>query len=628
MCGIVGIIDINREEIPNSLIQAMQDVMLTRGPDGDGSFNEGSVAMGMRRLSIIDLEHGWQPLTSLNGQIVAFQNGEIYNYKLLKTELEQHGFSFKTNSDTEILAHGFAKWGMEKLLEKIDGMYAIAILDRRMRELHLARDRFGEKPLFYCCDGKGHFAYSSNMLSLAALPWVNSEIDPQSIDRYLALHFVPGDRTIFKDIKRVLPGERLCISVDNPQPQSYRYYQISIDRQNRISDDELAQNLEEAVTSRLIADVPVGVFLSGGLDSSTVAAIAAKHSPQIDTFSMGFHSAQHDESIYAKQVSQIIGSKHHHFTFDENSFAQLLPQVAAVLDEPIGDQAMLPLYWLCKEARQHVKVVLSGEGADEVFAGYSYYSIFSSQKSWDQKNRKSNFKNWKNNLKELIRPKHSIPDSYQRLAHNPLPVTPSGFPLLSDAAEREKLLGRSYFDLDPWEEELIAWLNSSKNPLQRATSADMLTWLPDDLLVKYDRMAMAHSLEGRAPFLQPQLVEIGLQLPERERMSKGTSKIALRRVAKRWLPKEIMQRRKQGFVLPMENWLKQWFDSHGGINEYFSGVEFPGLDLEMVAQTVNADFEQSISRGRLIFALILLIEWYRIFTEKLESLRCKYTSYI
>ncbi|WP_161938123.1 asparagine synthase (glutamine-hydrolyzing) [Mastigocoleus testarum] len=623
MCGIVGIIDTNREEIPNSLIRVMQDVMLTRGPDGDGNFNEGSVAMGMRRLSIIDLEHGWQPLTSLNRQIVAFQNGEIYNYKILKTELEQYGFSFKTNSDTEVLAHGFAKWGMEKLLEKIDGMYAIAILDRRTRELHLARDRFGEKPLFYSCDRKGHFAYSSNMLSLAALPWVNNEIDPQSIDRYLAVHFVPGDRTIFKDIKRVLPGERLCISVDNPQPKAYRYYQISIDKQRRISDDELVQHLEEAVKSRLIADVPVGVFLSGGLDSSTVAAIAAKHSPQIDTFSMGFHSAQHDESTYAKQLSQVIGSKHHHFMFDEKSFAQLLPQVAAALDEPIGDQAMLPVYWLCKEARQHVKVVLSGEGADEVFAGYSYYGAFLSQKDW-------NLKSWKSNLKDLISPRDPMANSYQRLAHNPLPVTPSGFPLLSDAAEREKLLGGygSHFEMDSWEEELIAWLNKSENPLQRATSADMVTWLPDDLLVKYDRMAMAHSLEGRAPFLQPQLVEIGLQLPERERMSKGTSKIALRRVAKRWLPKEIMQRRKQGFVLPMEDWLRQWFDSHGGINEYFSAVEFPGLDIDQIAQIVNTDFQQSISRGRLIFALILLIEWYRIFTEKLDSLRSKYANCI
>lgn len=615
MCGIVGIIDINREEIPNSLIEVMRDVMLTRGPDGEGCFLEGSVAMAMRRLSIIDLDHGWQPLTSLNGQIVAFQNGEIYNYQLLKKELEQQGFTFKTNSDTEVLAHGFAQWGIEKLLEKIDGMYAIAILDRRTSELHLARDRFGEKPLFYCYT-QGRFAYSSNMLALAALPWVNNEIDSLSLDRYLALHFIPGDRTIFKGIQRVLPGERLCISIDKPEPKKHRYYRIPIDKQQRVSDEELAQTLEEAITSRLIADVPVGVFLSGGLDSSIVAAIAARHNPQIDTFSMGFHSKNHDESIYAKQVSQAIGSNHHHFMFDENNFAQLLPKVAATLDEPIGDQAMLPLFWLCKEARQYVKVVLSGEGADEIFAGYSYYATFGTKKSW------------KNTIKALVYRWHSLSNSDKRLAHNTLPITPSGFPLLADAAEREKLTGRSHSIMDEWEQEFIGWLESAQNILQRASSSDMVTWLPDDLLVKYDRMAMAHSLEGRAPFLQPRLVEIGLQLPERERMSNGISKIALRRLAKRWLPKEIMQRRKQGFVLPMEDWLKQWFDSHGGVNEYFTAVEFPGLDIEQLCQIVNADLNQGISRTRLIFALVLLIEWYKNFSEQLYYLRKIYTGII
>ncbi len=612
MCGIVGLIDINREKIPKSLIEAMRDVMLTRGPDGEGSFLEGSIGMAMRRLSIIDLDHGWQPLTSLNGQIVAFQNGEIYNYKLLKKELEQQGFSFKTNSDTEVLAHGFAQWGIEKLLEKIDGMYAIAILDRRTRELHLARDRFGEKPLFYCYT-QGRFAYSSNMLALAALPWFSNEIDSQSLDRYLALHFIPGDRTIFTGIKRVLPGERLCISIDKPEPQRYGYYRIPIDKQQRVSDKQLAQKLEEAISSRLIADVPVGVFLSGGLDSSIVAAIAARHNPQIDTFSMGFHSKNHDESVYAKLVSQAIGSNHHHFMFDENSFAKLLPEVAATLDEPIGDQAMLPLYWLCKEARQQVKVVLSGEGADEIFAGYSYYATFPAKKSW------------KNTIKALVYRWHSLSNSDKRLAHNALPITPSGFPLLADAAQREKLTGRSHSIMDEWEQEFIEWLESAQNILQRASSSDMVTWLPEDLLVKYDRMAMAHSLEGRAPFLQPRLVEIGLQLPERERMSNGVSKIALRRLAKRWLPKEIIQRRKQGFVLPMEDWLKQWFDSHGGVDSYFATLEFPGLDMEQVCQIVNDDFKQGISRTRLIFALVLLIEWYKSFSEKLYNLRKIYT---
>jgi asparagine synthase (glutamine-hydrolysing) len=611
MCGIVGLIDNSIENIPVTLIEMMRDVMLTRGPDGDGNFIEGSVGMAMRRLSIIDLEHGWQPLTSQNGQIIVFQNGEIYNYKQLKKELEQEDFCFKTNSDTEVLAHGFVAWGIEKLLDKIDGMYAIAILDRRNRQLHLARDKFGEKPLFYC-HTEGRLAYASNMLSLAILPWVSNEIDTLGLDRYLALHFIPGTGTIFKDIKRVLPGERLCISIDNPDPIRHRYYQLPIDKEIKLSDEILAESIENAVTSRLVSDVPIGILLSGGLDSSIVAAIAAQHHPQIDTFSMGFNSKAHDESIYAKQVSQFIGSKHHHFMFDENNFLELIPQVAAALDEPIGDQAMLPLYWLCKEARQHVKVVLSGEGADEIFAGYSYYDNFVTKKSW------------KTSIKSLFNPWRSIPDTYQSLTNNSLPMTPSGFPLLSNESERKNLIGEIYSERDEWEHDFMNWLNHAQNPLQKASGADMGTWLSDNLLVKYDRMAMAHSLEGRAPFLQARLAEMGIQLPADERMSNGVSKIALRRVAAHWLPKEILQRRKQGFVVPMEKWLQQWFDSHGGVNTYFSAVKFPSLDIDQLANIVNHDFQNGIRRTRFIFALILLIEWHRIFTEKLLLLRNGY----
>src|SRR6266481_9900096 len=369
MCGIVGLIDTIAGNVSPRLVATMRDVMITRGPDGDGQYLDGAVGMAMRRLSIIDIEHGQQPFSSREGQVVTFQNGEIYNYRKLKKQLEDRGYQFISDCDTEVLAHGFAEWGISELLHQLDGMYAIAILDRGARELHLARDRFGEKPLFYSCS-KGRFAYSSNLLALAALDWVSEEIDPQSLNRYLALHYVPGDATIFKAIKRVLPGERLVVSVDDPRPHRHRYYQPGLEENPEFSDDDLAARIESAVQSRLIADVPVGIFLSGGLDSSVLAAVAARKHPGIATFSMGFTSPGHDESRYARLVADQIGSDHHHFIFDEESFRSLLPQVSSALDEPVGDQAMLPLYWLCREARRHVKVALSGEGADEVFAGY------------------------------------------------------------------------------------------------------------------------------------------------------------------------------------------------------------------------------------------------------------------
>jgi asparagine synthase (glutamine-hydrolysing) len=611
MCGIVGLIDNVAGTVPPQLLWTMRDVMIERGPDGEGHYLEGAVGMAMRRLSIIDLEGGWQPFFSQAGRIVAFQNGEIYNYRQLKRQLETKGHKFSSESDTEVLAHGFGEWGAAGLLERLDGMYAIAILDREQRKLHLARDRFGEKPLFYTF-AEGRFSYSSNLLALATLPWVSDEIDTESLNRYLALHFVPGDATIFKAIKRVLPGERLVVPLDDPRPQRFRYYAPRLTDARKISDDELSELLEEAVGSRLVADVPVGVFLSGGLDSSLIAAVAARKQPQIATFSMGFHSSAHDESHHAKLVAKTVGSEHHHFHFDEESFKGLLPKVALALDEPIGDQALLPLYRLCQEARQHVTVALSGEGADEIFAGYGYY----------RKYLQSN--GWRGKLKAQLVRASASPLHLNRLTENAEPATPSGFPLLTDVAGRHSLTGKEATAFDEWEHSLFDWLNQSADSLRRATATDLATWLPDDLLVKFDRMSMTHSLEGRAPYLHPKVVEAGLGLNQSQKMDGENSKVALRRIAGKWLPQEILQRPKQGFVLPMAKWLAQWFAAQAPIHDYFSMRPLPGLDATKVANLVEHDISAGVQRERLLFALVLLVEWYQAFKGKQYQLAKKY----
>jgi asparagine synthase (glutamine-hydrolysing) len=611
MCGIAGIVDTVEGRIAPQLLESMRDVMVARGPDGVGNYFDGPVGMAMRRLSVIDIDGGWQPFFSRGDEVVAFQNGEIYNYRELKRQLEQFDHKFTSQSDTEVLAKGYAEWGVEGLLRRVDGMYAIAILDRRERALHLARDRFGEKPLFYT-HTKGRFAYSSNLLALAALDWVSDEIDPDSLDRYLALHYVPGDATFFKAIKRVLPGERLVVSIDDPQPRRYRYYTPSIEKIDESSDDDLASLVEEAVESRLVADVPVGVFLSGGLDSSVLAAVAARKHPGIATFSMGFASPDHDESRYAQLVADRIGSDHHHFVFDEESFRSLLPQVAATLDEPVGDQAMLPLYWLCREARRHVTVALSGEGADEIFAGYNYY---------DNQPAGSG---WRNRLKSRFGNAAPTREWQQRLIRNSAPTTPSGFPLLTDIATRERLMGSNGCEVDAWEQTLFAWLNLSRDDLQRAAATDMATWLPDDLLVKFDRMSMAHSLEGRAPYLTPKIVELGLSLPHSRKIDASSSKIALRRVAQRWLPKEILARPKQGFVLPMAKWLTQWFGGKDSVEAYFCERAIPGLDMVELARLTEEDLSAGVRRERLLFALVLLVEWYQSFRNRRHEIATGY----
>jgi asparagine synthase (glutamine-hydrolysing) len=611
MCGIVGLIDKVTGHVSPHLLNAMRDVMVRRGPDGEGHYFEGAVGMAMRRLSVIDISGGNQPFFDRTKQIVAFQNGEIYNYRQLRRELIGLGHIFSSQSDTEILAHGFAQWGAEELLRRVDGMYATAILDRKKRELHLARDRFGEKPLFYA-HAEGRFAYSSNLLVLATLPWVNDELDPLALERYLALHYVPGSSTIIKAIKRVLPGERLVVSLDDPKPRCSTYYRAPLEQESRISDDDLADIVEEAVESRLVADVPVGVFLSGGLDSSLIAAIAAKKNPNISTFSMGFESAAHDESGYANLVASHIGASHHHFVFNDDSFQFLLPKVASDLDEPVGDQAQLPLHWLCQQAREHVTVALSGEAADEIFAGYSYYRQHVSANGWRTK------------LKALVVDRVSHTAFAQTLIDNPEVTSPSGFPLLTDTQGRDNVLGTKSAKVDEWERNLFTWLDTTKDSLRRATATDLASWLPDDLLVKFDRMAMAHSLEGRAPYLYPRLVECGLKLPQTQKIKGDISKVALRRIAKRWLPHEILERPKQGFVLPMRTWLINWFAAQGCVYDYFRMRALPGLRGKELADLVTQDLHAGVQRERLLFAIVLLTEWYQSFKAKQYNLARTY----
>ncbi len=605
MCGIVGVLDHMELHQARRLLARLLATMEARGPDGAGQFVEDNIVMGMRRLAVIDVEGGGQPLMSRDRQVVAFQNGEIYNHVELRRELEQRGAVFKTASDTEVLAHGYDHWGINGLLARLDGMYAIAILDRRTKELHLARDRFGEKPLYYSAE-TNKFAYSSNTRALALLPWVDIDIDVGSVDRYLALHYVPGRRTILKGIHRVLPGERLTVCVRSLKVSRERYYVPAVSPIEAVDTHLLLQRIESAVTSRLVSDVPVGVFLSGGVDSSIVAAVAAQHHPAIDTFSMGFKDARYDESAHAEVVARAIGSSHHHFTFDEAAFHELLPAVVENLDEPIGDQALLPTYWLCREAKRHVTVVLSGEGADELFAGYDYYRTMLPHRSvlsW--------LKDWAAGRRTLAPP--------TRLCDNPWPVTPSGFPLVMDSEGRRQLIGALAHEPDSWEEQLCSSLANTENPLQRATLADILTWLPDDLLVKLDRMAMANSLEGRVPFLSPALVDAAIRLPEDRRMTAQQSKVALREVAALLLPPDIVGRKKHGFILPMTGWLQQWLSRVGSLRDYLDLRRIKQFDVDAAVTLVGREMASDRPNERLLFSLVVLAEWHHSFFRRLAS---------
>jgi asparagine synthase (glutamine-hydrolysing) len=594
MCGIVGFVETDGSVDPGRL-EVMNGSMASRGPDGEGYYYSGCgrLGMGMRRLAIVDLSGGGQPLYSEDRQVVAMQNGEIYNHRDLRRQLEAHGHRFATGSDTEVLAHGYEQWGLEGLLARVDGMYAVAIYDRRRQQLHLARDRFGEKPLYYHA-APGRFVYGSQLLTVASYPGVDRGWDPEGLYWYLALHFVPGDGTVWRGVRKLRPGHHATVALATGACRIARYWRLDEQQDRPCRPEEILEALDHAVQSRLMADVPVGLFLSGGLDSSVVAALAVRHAPRVATFSMGFSSEAHDERPYAQQVARALGTTHQHFEFDGQSFQKLLPRVVAAMDEPVGDQAMLPLFWLCAEASRSVKVVLSGEGADELFAGYSYYPGAVSRRPRI---------GWWARLRRWLRGR--APDARLLLETN---CTPSGFPLLTSEAERLALLGRKTAPgFGRWYPELLRHWENTADPLRRACLVDVETWLAEDLLMKFDKMAMASSLEGRAPYLSPRLAQAAFRLPQAQKLTPDQNKKLLRAVADRLLPEAISRRPKQGFVLPMSQWLAGHFQEEAGAR-LFREVDM-GLDREFAAHIVSEDLQRGVGRERLLYALLVLGSW-------------------
>lgn len=583
MCGIVGIIDKNDTNIKQNISNMLARIYL-RGPDGEGRYEEEGIELAMRRLSIIDIENGQQPFFSKDGNVVAFQNGEIYNFIELRKELKERGYDFRSHSDTEVLAHGYSEWGINTLLTKLEGMYAICIYDKLLNKLILARDRFGEKPLYYSIDEKNHrFTYASDLRAILKLDWVDNSLSDLALSRYLMLGFTSGEESIIGSIKKVLPSHFIELDLKGFNLKEECYYLPNLFNDEKIKEkrEKLIDKLNYSIDLRLRSDVPVGVFLSGGIDSSLVASLVSAKKSNIDTFSIGFYSDEHDESQYAKKVANHIKSNHHHFMFNEDSFVELLPEVVSALDEPLADQACLPTYWLSKEAKKHVTVVLSGEGADEAFGGYSYYKQFENQ----------------NKISNMINNDHSS--------------LPSGFPFLMSTDMCKEFLNSDFQKSTHYENQLIDWLNTSHSGILKAMATDLTTWLPDDLLVKLDRMAMANSLEGRTPYLCHKLINFSYSLSQSDWISNSEYKCLLREVASEYLPREIFDRPKQGFVLPMDRWLVKWFEKKG-IEDFFYSRRIPKLSTSKIVKWVKNELKKPVFNQRLVFALVMLYEWYGI----------------
>jgi asparagine synthase (glutamine-hydrolysing) len=539
----------------------MSATLVHRGPDDEGLLHRGPVALAARRLSIIDLAHGHQPIANEDGSVAVVQNGEIYNYRELKRELEGAGHRFATDCDTEVLVHLYEQDG-EGFVERLRGMFAIALWDDRERRLLLARDRFGIKPLYYR-QVDGALSFASELKALVEQPGFSREIDPRAMSAYLAFNSVPAPLTIFAEARKLRPG--FVLSWRDGEVEQRRYARpgpVAADRVRSGSADELAAELREvlrdSIRAHLVADVPVGVLLSGGVDSGGLTALAAGESIEpVKTFSIGFEEAGFDELSRARLVAERYGTDHHELVLRPDA-VELLPKLVDSFDEPFGDSSALPTYLVSELAAGEVKVALSGEGGDELFGGYYTYvaDLLAPRVG---------------RLAALARPLvEALPSRtdrvgfdykakrFARAAADPDPLMRHlGWKEIFSEGRRRELLGAGSTGWDPFDLYRERYAETAgAAPLARLQDADLGIYLVDDLLVKTDRLGMAHSLELRVPFLDPRVAEFAFALPTALKVRGFAKKRLLRRALAPLLPREIVHGRKQGFSIPIAAWLR------------------------------------------------------------------------
>jgi asparagine synthase (glutamine-hydrolysing) len=562
MCGIAGLyyFDPSRRVDPVRVAR-MTDCLTHRGPDDSGFMVSGPVGLGHRRLSIIDLAGGRQPIDNEDGSVVIVFNGEVYNYADLTQDLLSRGHTFKTRSDTETMVHAYEEHG-DDCVHQFQGMFAFAIWDRRRRRLLLARDRMGVKPLYYHV-GEGFLAFASEIKALLELPEIPREPDPSALEAYLALRYVPGPGTMFKGIQKLQPGHRLI--ADEHGVRVERYWDLAFHEEQR-SDAEhqerFADLFADSVRLRMIAEVPVGVFLSGGIDSSAVLAQMARlvKGHPVKSFAVGYRGAEEgleadNEFGYARLAAQSLGAEHHEYHLTADQFRDFVPDLVYKLDEPLADPSTIPLYFLSRLAREHITVVLSGEGSDEILGGYG---IYRRMRFLDAMQRRAPA------LAAALAPRlaawapNEVTRRYVRLLGLPLAQRYRG---VSKGVAGE-LATRLRPDM-PWPPPALDALFNRyydavrhASPLNRMLYVDTKVWLPDDLLLKADKMTMANALELRVPFLDYRLVELAATLPEHLKIQGRTGKVVLRRAMRGMIPDPILNRPKKGFPVPTRTWFR------------------------------------------------------------------------
>ena len=591
MCGIAGWINLDSNELSQNgepILHSMCDRIVHRGPDSEGLWLDDRVALGMRRLSIIDLHTGDQPVFNEDRSVIVMMNGELYNYREVRAGLEKSGHRFTTQSDTEILPHLYEEYG-DALVDHLNGMFAFALWDTRKKKLLIARDRFGEKPLYYgVFDGK--LIYASEPKALLAHPSVRAELDLDALRHYLSFDYVPAPMSIYKGIYK-LPASHL-LTIENGEVKTRRYWKLTWQKNaeartsvraksngdtntlptGRVSAPidraaaELRDLLFDAVRMRLVSDVPLGILLSGGIDSSTVAAFATQHATEkVKTFSIGFEEDSFDESKYARLVANHLNTEHYEDRLSAEKAGDLISEIGIWLDEPMSDGSLIPTYLLSRFVRKHVTVALGGDGGDELFAGYPMYFGHKMAAVYDAIPRFLRA--------GLIEPiVNNLPVSTKNLSFDYKAkrfVAASKYDAVTrhhswfgsfSIGEQDRLLTKDVLDVSSGDiyrgaKELLKTTDAITE-IERMQFLDINFYMAEDILTKVDRAAMAVSLETRAPFLDPRVAQFAASIPLDYRLKGNKGKYILKKAVADLLPKTILQRPKKGFGIPIAEWLK------------------------------------------------------------------------
>ena len=568
----------------------MCDALIARGPDDEGYFVQGPVALGMRRLSIVDLAGGQQPIRNEDGTVHVVLNGEIYNFRELRSMLEGRGHRFYTASDTEVIVHLYEEFG-DDCVQHLRGMFAFALWDERHRRLLIARDRLGIKPLFYGIF-EGKLVFASELKGLLQLPWVPRDLDWGAVAHLFAFLTSPGDRSILAGIRKLEPGHRL-VAGPGRSPQVSQYWSMRFESDTETSEAEfvegLRERLAESVRLRMACDVPFGAFLSGGIDSSAVVAtMAGLSSGPVKTFTVGFEEKQFSELDHARVVASEFGTEHHELVLKPD-VVSVLEDLSWHLDEPFGDPSAIPTYMVSRLAAEHVKVVLSGDGGDELFGGYERYCV---------ERRERRYRYIPAMLRSLMGAiggrmqegmtgrnflRHIALDGAERYVN--------AYTLFDREAQRSLFLAPAaerILAADPWGGLGRELMNNQGHWLSAVQSLDLHNYLPLDILTKVDRMSMAHSLEARVPLLDHKLVEYAMTIPPGLRLRKGHTKYIFKQAMRGILPDAIIDRPKQGFAVPLESWFRGQLD--GFVNDLLLS------DTSRARRIFNPDYVQKLLR--------------------------------